>query len=60
MVCHTENINPMNKLGTFQDMALILKINKEPWGKRVYSSENVLEEECKIYIIEVQSVMFIF
>lgn len=50
----------MNKLGTFQDMALILKINKEPWGKRVFSSENVLEEECKIYIIEVQSVMFIF
>lgn len=52
MICHSENMNPMNKLGTFHKYSFNTK-NKIPWEKRVFSSENVLVQESKIYILEV-------
>lgn len=42
----------MNKLGTFYKYGLNAE-NKIPWEKRVFSSENVLVQESKIYILEV-------
>lgn len=51
MICHSENINPMNKLGTFHKYGFNAE-NKIPWEKRVFSSENVLVQESKIYILE--------
>lgn len=44
MICHSENMNPMNKLGTF---------HKYGFNAGVFSSENVLVQESKIYILEV-------
>lgn len=52
MICHSENMNPMNKLGTFHKYGFNAE-NKIPWEKRVFSSENVLVQESKIYILEV-------
>lgn len=51
MICHSENMNPMNKLGTFHKYGFNAE-NKIPWEKRVFSSENVLVQESKIYILE--------
>lgn len=52
MICHSENMNPMNKLGTFHKYGFNTK-NKIPWEKRVFPPENVLVQESKIYILEV-------
>lgn len=51
MISHSENMNPMNKLGTFHKYGFNAE-NKIPWEKRVFSSENVLVQESKIYILE--------
>lgn len=51
MISHSKNMNPMNKLGTFHKYGFNAE-NKIPWEKRVFSSENVLVQESKIYILE--------